>query len=58
MSEHFVCTGECGGVSDKPKVCDDPNCSMHGQSLQPCDCADGKHYQESGDEQEWSEEEK
>ena len=29
----YICTGECGGVSDQPGVCQDPKCSKHGQSL-------------------------
>ncbi len=29
----YICTGECGGESDKPGVCQDPNCSKHGEPL-------------------------
>ena len=40
---HYVCTGECGGVSDTPKSCDDKACSMHDKPLVECHCTDGKH---------------
>lgn len=40
---HFVCTGECGGVSDHAGVCQDPNCSKHGQPLIECNCETNEH---------------
>ena len=40
---HYVCTGECGGVSDTPKNCGDETCSMHGHPLVKCNCTDGQH---------------
>jgi len=40
---HYICTGECKGVSDTAKNCGDPACSKHNQPLQPCDCKDGRH---------------
>ena len=43
MAKHFVCTGECGGVSAKAQSCGDEECSMHGEPLVECDCKDGKH---------------
>ena len=40
---HYICTGECDGVSEKPGTCQAEDCSRHHQSLKPCDCSDGKH---------------
>lgn len=40
---HYVCTGDCGGESEKAKVCDAEGCSKEGQPLSECDCADGLH---------------
>ncbi|HXK35304.1 MAG TPA: DUF6789 family protein [Candidatus Paceibacterota bacterium] len=40
---HYVCTGGCGGVSDKPGVCQTPHCAKFGHSLTPCNCVDGRH---------------
>ena len=40
---HYVCTGECGGESDKPGVCQAEDCSKKGQPLVECDCEDGEH---------------
>jgi hypothetical protein len=40
---HYVCTGGCGGVSDKPGVCQTASCPLHHHELKPCDCTDGKH---------------
>ena len=31
--KQYICTGECGGVSDKPGVCEAEDCSMHGEPL-------------------------
>ena len=43
-NKHFICTGGCKGVSDKPGVCQAENCPKHRHPLEPCDCKDGKHY--------------
>ena len=40
---HYVCTGGCKGVSDKPGNCNAEACVKHGQPLTPCNCADEKH---------------
>ncbi len=42
MKKHYVCS-ECGGVSDKPGVCQTPGCSHLGHQLVECNCIDGKH---------------
>jgi hypothetical protein len=39
---HYTCT-ECGGVSEKPGTCQDPDCLKQGQELTACDCTDGEH---------------
>lgn len=43
QSEHFICLGGCRGVSQKPGVCQAPNCVNHNHELVKCDCADGLH---------------
>ncbi len=40
---HYICTGTCGGVADKPGVCQAATCPMHDKPLVACDCTDGKH---------------
>jgi len=40
---HYVCIGECGGVSEIFGVCGAADCSKHRESLQPYDCRDGRH---------------
>jgi hypothetical protein len=41
--KHFICTGECEGVSDQPGTCQSKECSLHNQPLVECKCTDGKH---------------
>ena len=41
--KHWICTGGCGGVSDKPGICQTDTCPKHGQPLTECDCNDGQH---------------
>ncbi|MFA6427882.1 MAG: hypothetical protein WCW16_05620 [Candidatus Magasanikbacteria bacterium] len=40
---HYVCTGECGGISDTPGTCQAESCSMHDEPLTACSCTDGEH---------------
>lgn len=41
---HYVCTGGCGGVTDKPNsTCQVEGCPLHKHPLVPCSCKDGKH---------------
>ncbi|MBI2578039.1 MAG: hypothetical protein HYV77_04390 [Candidatus Wildermuthbacteria bacterium] len=40
---HYICTGTCGGVGDKPGTCQAGDCPKHGDTLEACYCADGKH---------------
>jgi hypothetical protein len=42
--KHYICTGGCAGVSDKPGTCQAVDCPKHGLPLEECDCADSKHY--------------
>lgn len=46
---HYICKGECKGVSDKPGTCQAGDCSKHGQQLEACDCTDGQHAEAKGD---------
>jgi len=41
--KHYICTGGCEGVSDKPGVCQAMTCAKHGKPLIECDCTDAKH---------------
>ena len=41
--KHYICTGGCEGVSDKPGTCGATTCPKHGKPLTECDCADAKH---------------
>lgn len=43
LMEHYVCTGGCEGVSDKPGVCQAKTCRKYLKPLIKCDCEDGKH---------------
>jgi len=42
--KHYICTGGCKGVSDKPGVCQAEDCPKRGQPLDECDCEDGRHH--------------
>ncbi len=55
---HYICTGTCGGVADKPGVCQAATCPMHGKPLVACNCTDGKHNGLVGHEVKKSEETK
>jgi hypothetical protein len=44
MAKHYICTGGCGGASERPGVCQSPDCLQHGQPLEVCDCTDDRHY--------------
>lgn len=41
---HYICTGGCGAVVEKPGVCQAMGCPKHGQPFEPCDCTDNQHY--------------
>ncbi len=42
--EHYICTGGCEGVSEKPGVCQAKTCPKYLKPLIKCDCKDGKHF--------------
>lgn len=44
MHSHYICTGGCGGVSEKEGLCQAPVCLKHGLPLTKCDCADNSHH--------------
>ena len=48
---HYICEGECGGVSDQPGVCQTEGCSRHSQPLVECRCenADSHEMHETHD---------
>jgi hypothetical protein len=41
--KHYICTGGCGGVSEKPGVCQAIDCPKYGKPLEECDCEDKSH---------------
>lgn len=41
--QHYVCTGDCGGESPRPGMCESVSCSREGKPLSECDCDDGFH---------------
>lgn len=43
MGDHYVCKGECGGVSETQGACGNETCSMHGEMMEACNCNDGQH---------------
>lgn len=42
LMTHYICTGECGGVSEKPGVCNAQSCTKHNQPLVECNCKNHK----------------
>ncbi len=43
---HYVCKGECKGVSEAPVSCGAESCSLHNHPLVECNCEDGSHKEE------------
>lgn len=43
MVKHFICKGECGGVSDKPGNCQAEECSLYQKPLVKCVCDNKEH---------------
>lgn len=41
--EHYICSGDCGGESNEPRVCEAEFCPKEGQPMIACDCEDGLH---------------
>jgi len=51
MDQHYICKGDCGGVSDDSSaVCNAPDCSEKDQKMSACGCDDGEHKEAKGDE--------
>lgn len=46
---HYICTGDCKGVSDKPGNCQTASCPRFNQPLIACECTNGKHNREDLD---------
>ena len=40
---HYVCLGDCQGVSKYIGVCQTPDCMEYDHDFVQCDCKDGKH---------------
>lgn len=40
---HYVCNGQCKGVSMNPNGCQTPDCEKKGQPMSECNCTDGQH---------------
>jgi len=49
MMKHYICTGGCEGMPDKPGTCQAKTCPKHGKPLTECDCRDAKHGAETKD---------
>ena len=43
---HYICEGECKGVSDTPGTCQAQECSKHEEPLKECNCDDNQHGRE------------
>ena len=46
MTKHFICMGECEGVSNEPGTCQAKECSMYKEPLVPCECDEPEHIDE------------
>ncbi len=40
---HYICTGECNGISEQPGMCQAIDCSKHDEPLVTCECTDDQH---------------
>jgi hypothetical protein len=40
---HHACTGNCGGKSDTPAVCQAADCANFQKPMKECNCADDQH---------------
>ena len=43
MGNHYICTGNCQGVSQVPGTCQTEDCDRYHEKLLECNCTDGKH---------------
>jgi hypothetical protein len=41
--KHYICKGECKGVSEVQCNCQAQDCNLHSIPLEECNCTDGKH---------------
>ena len=59
--KHYVCAGDCGGVSRKPDECQTETCPMFNEVMEECECEDMTHnmdkVSDEADDEEESEEE-
>lgn len=40
---HYVCTGDCKGVSNELGICETESCPRYHEPFVPCNCLDGTH---------------
>jgi len=48
--QHYICKGECKGVSETPGSCGADTCSMKDQPLVECSCENASHDAEQQEE--------
>lgn len=41
--KHYICSGNCKGISQNPGICQSQNCDKYNQELSECLCGDGLH---------------
>lgn len=49
-NKHYICTGNCGGVSMTPDTCHATDCPKQGQPFQECSCDRPEHKINNGEE--------
>lgn len=47
---HYICPGGCGGEAENPGVCQAQDCLREGMPLEACECQDGKHGRDDGED--------
>jgi len=52
---HYICTGGCGGMSEKPGMCKAEDCPLFAEELEECNCPDGTHEARKGEMEETEE---
>lgn len=50
MKPHYICTGECKGMSATPGNCQTYGCTMYAKPLVACKCVDWTHPKEFQEE--------
>jgi hypothetical protein len=42
--KHYICNGECKGVSEKSGYCNAEECSKYKKPLKECNCNEEEHF--------------